>query len=470
MSPRDEKKWIFHPRSVALVGVPPELGDQVNQLFLQPLLRLGYKGKIYLVHPRATSGPGFKAFGRIKEITDEIDYVISSIPARFTPELIRDCVAKRVKAVSLFTSGFSETGKEYGTRLEKEILEIARHNGIRVIGPNCLGLYCPKSGLGFGSPSPQKGPVGFLSQSGGVARILLEGGAERGIYFSKAVSYGNACDLNESDFLEYFASDPETKVITAYIEGVKNGSRFLKVLREAAKKKPVVVVKGGRTKSGTRAALSHTASLAGTWAVWEGIFKQAGVILASNLDELADLVIAFVLLPPPSGRRVGLMEISGGTGILSADICESAGLLVPQFSGGLLKKLSDFSPGPGTSIRNPIDSWSLFLQGSQERSSKAMKLVIYSNEVDLLIFEYFSPAYQSRWGLEAQAEGIIEAAKEKVIPVIIALPPPLSPIGWETYSNLKQKYAQAKIPVYPSVSRAAGATSKLIDYLACRQA
>ncbi len=213
-------------------------------MFLMSFHHFGLKGHVYPVHPKESEVGGLKCYPSVKDIPGPVDYVFGVIPARFTPQFMEDCVVKVVKVVSFFTAGFSESGEAKGKKLEAEIVQIARRGGIRVIGPNCVGIYCPSAGLSFCADFSRKsGSLSLLCQSGGNTCYLVRAFTTRGVYINKAVSYGNACDINETDLLEYFTHDPETRIITAYIEGVKDGKRFLRVLREAAQAKPVIILK-----------------------------------------------------------------------------------------------------------------------------------------------------------------------------------------------------------------------------------
>ena len=257
------------------------------------LVRYEFEGRLYPVNPKVDEILGLKAYPNVRDIPGPVDHVICSIPAPLVPQLIEDCVAKGVKVVHMFTAGFSETGEEEGVRLEAKILQIAKRGGIRLIGPNCMGIYCPSSHISFDEAFPKEsGVVGFFSQSGANASELAHMGALRGIHFSKVVSYGNALDLNEVELLEYFIQDPETEIIAAYIEGVKDGQRFVRLLREAAQVKPTIVLKGGRTQSGTGAVASHTGSLAGEDEVFDALCRQMGAIRVYSLEELADVIQA----------------------------------------------------------------------------------------------------------------------------------------------------------------------------------
>lgn len=280
-------EFLFHPRSIALVGITTVHSEHWTRAFLDGLLEFQFEGPIYLVNPKGGKIQGLKVFTSLQDIPGNIDYAISLVPAPAAPRLVEDCAHKGVRAMHFCTAGFSETGEAEGIRLENELVELARRNHIRVIGPNCMGIYCPQSRLSFGPIFPKEsGPVGVISQSGGNVNYLVRQGGLRGVHFSKAISYGNACDLNESDFLEYLASDVDTKIIAMYIEGIKDGNRFRQVLAEATKEKPVILLKGGLTEGGTRAVAGHTAALAGSQVAWDSLCKQLNIMRVDSLDEL----------------------------------------------------------------------------------------------------------------------------------------------------------------------------------------
>src|SRR6266542_2406469 len=276
---------IFHPRSVAIAGVSTQQPGfaGVGLGFLLSLMELGFPA-VYPVNPKYPEIEGLKCYASVLDIEGPVDHVISSVPARIVPQLVEDCITKDVRSVHFFTAGFRETGDDEMADLETQVVGRLTGAGIRVFGPNCMGLYVPESKLAFmpGFPT-DAGPVGFISQSGGNAGEMVY----------EVVSYGNASDIDESELLSYLAGDPKTNVICAYIEGVKDGRRFLQALRDAAAAKPVVVLKGGRTASGTRAVMSHTASLAGSVAVFDSLFRQVNAVRVKSVDEMADLAVAF---------------------------------------------------------------------------------------------------------------------------------------------------------------------------------
>lgn len=454
--------YIFYPRSVGVVGLSQDSGAIANNILLRSLLELDFRGEIYPIHPRMTEFMGLRVYPSIMDTPGPIDHLIVSIPAQSTPELIEDCAAKGVKVVSLYTANFSESGSDEGKSLEVEITEIARRAGIRVIGPNCLGLYCPRSGLSFSrAASRESGPVGFVCQSGGIALQLIENGPARGVYFSKAISYGNACDLSEADFLEYFTEDPETRVITAYIEGIEDGPRFAKSLAAATSVKPVIVVKGGTTDAGTRAIASHTGSLAGERMVWNTICKQTGVIPAVDMEELTDLLVTFLFMRPLQGLRVGVLGAGGGASVLAIDACERAGLTAPPLPPKVRQEIQKHIYWTGTNLSNPIDSGLPTL--SHDAILGTIQAMASSDAIDLALVHtgvHIKPSPQMLAMLEEQAEGIIQAHRECGKPIAMVVHPTSYPERAEIGFDLEQKYIKAGLPVYPSVSRAANAIAK----------
>ena len=464
-----ELEYIFHPRSIALVGITSDPNNWMGQGFLKGLLEFGYGGQIYPINPKASKIHGLKAYPSLKDVPGPVDHVISLIPAPLTPQLIEDCGTKGVKVVHLFTAGFSETGEEEGKQLEAEILAVARRVGVRLIGPNCMGIHCHKSRITFGWAMPdeakESGNISFLSQSGANAGNLIQMGSLRGLRFNKVASYGNAIDLNEADFLEHFSVDPDTEIIAAYIEGIKQGPRFRRALIKAAAVKPVIVLKGGRTAAGAGAAGSHTGALAGNEEIWSALLKQAGAIRVYTMDELSDLLVAFRHLPPLRGRNVGVIGSGGGASVEAADICESAGLSVPPLTPEIRSQLREFTPVAGTSVRNPIDTTSMFLP---QDISRTLELVASHTEVNSIIFHMElglgiiqGPA---RAIVEMGREVIIETAKRLHKPLVVVLTYGGSSQGISVFTETKDRYIKSGLAVFPSIERAALAVSRFISY------
>ncbi len=461
-------EYIFHPRSVAIIGVPSDPAHPTGSVLLEPFFELEFDGELYPVNPKRGEWRSLKIYPSLKEIPGPVDYVIVAIPAPATPKLMEECVAKGVKTALFITAGFSEVGTEEGKRLEDKIIEIARRGGIRIIGPNCFGIYCPKTKLVSGLGFPREcGNVGFISQSGGSYFYTVRAAASRGVRFSKAISYGNACDLNESDFLEYFTKDPDTKIIAAYIEGVKEGQRFLKALKEAAKVKPVIVHKGGYTEAGVKTAASHTGSLSGEDAIWDTIFKQAGVIRVYSMDELVDVILPFIYMFPPKGRNAAVLGAGGGASVQVADECERAGLHVPKPPPEVLKKLKEFTPEAGSILGNPLDSQLSFWDPSKFGDS--VKIFASWVGIDLMILHlgmYSGPSPRMHIAsMEVRREAYISSAKECDKPVAIVLHSVVpSPESLEIVAKWQHSCSEAELPFYPSTGRAANAINKFIKY------
>ncbi len=348
--------FLFHPRTIAIAGVS-ETPNKFNAglKFFESLRDFGFQGSLYPMNPAGGEIRGTKLYKSLQEIPDEGDFVISAIPARYTPQLVDDAVEKGVRAIHFFTSGFGEIENIEGKRLQAEILDRAKRGGVRVVGPNCLGLCCPGAGISFNSDFDRaSGPVAMIAQSGGNAAHCVQEGNARNVRFSKVISMGNGADLNESDYLEYLAQDEETKIITAYIEGVKEGPRFFRALKAAAARKPVIILKVGTSESGAEAAASHTTALAGSNAVWEGLLRQAGAIRAESIEEMMDLAVALEHMPVPRGNRIVITGVGGGASVIMADEFTHAGLVLPRLGDALRKSLIDvFASEAGRIFKNP---------------------------------------------------------------------------------------------------------------------
>ena len=349
---------MFHPKRIAILGVSPE-GASVglgNGLLLA-LQAMGYEGEIFPVNPRGGTFAGLNIFRKVEDIPGEIDFAIIAVAARMVPESLEACRKKGAAGAEIISSGFSELGTPEGISLEQEIREIASR-GIRVIGPNCFGIYCPKSGLTF-MPSPdlprETGPVAFLSQSGGMASDFTSIGKWMGLRFSKVVSFGNGADLREVDFLQYLHDDPETRVISMYVEGIKNGESFFQTIKSVARKKPVIVYKGGLSEAGQRAVVSHTASMGGSRVIWPAILRQVHAIQVQDMQEMAQASLAFSLLPERVFQGVSVIGGGGALGVAACDAAESFGIGIPSFSSELKARIETFLPKPGSSAANPVD-------------------------------------------------------------------------------------------------------------------
>lgn len=466
----DTLDFIFNPRSIAITGITINDAVFINlgRIYLDSLMKAGFAGQLYPVNPKGGEIRGKKVYATIKDVPGSLDYVICCSPARTAPQIVRDSVARGVKAVQLFCSSFSETGTEEGKRLEAEICQIARQGGVRLIGPNCMGVYYPKIGMTFAIDFPKEsGRVGCICQSGGNAIYLVRMAAQRGIRFSKLVSYGNACDIDESELLEYFVADTETDIILMYIEGVKDGRRFKRVLERAAKAKPVIVFKGGSTEAGARAASSHTGSLASSIQIWNGLMRQAGAIPVHSLEEMADMVLTFQFLSVPKGRRVATVGIGGGATVVATDVYSAAGLALPPFPRELQRKLSGFVPSiAGLSLGNPVDL-------SAEHFDLALynvgKTIVDYHGIDALVFHLPLSIIPVVYAYPEQMmfnyiDHVIRIHNETTKPIAAVFHNLPNGEVWDRAFNCQRKCHEAGIPAYFTIEAAAKAISQYIGY------
>jgi acyl-CoA synthetase (NDP forming) len=480
VSLREILETAFHPASIALAGAsedPLSFGHQ----FLRHLLNYGYTGKIYPVNPNKETLFGLKAYPNLTSIPGKVDYVICCLPASKVLDLLAECPAKGVEIVHLVTARLSETGRREAVELEAEMLKAARKLNIRLIGPNCMGIYYPRGGLANGYNLPKEaGNIGAVFQSGGSSTMLIRYGELRGLRFSKVISYGNALDIDESDFLDYLAQDDETDIIAAYFEGVKDGRKFIDALSNAARVKPVIAIKGGRGSAGSRAVSSHTAAMAGSTSVWETVFKKAGAIQAQDLSELVDLLVAFAFLPPITGYSVGIISAGGGLSVMSADICEEAGLKVPPLPSKIKEELKKKAPEIWDWVGNPIDIsiMGAVSVGFAEIIRMLPRLMAESPTFDFLIGEYSddNPFLVELWkGLAAgQTEMFINLYNEKLKPMLTVVHSEAATSDlqsyerWQILAEQQARYASARIPTYSTIAEAAKAVRKFIDYCRAR--
>lgn len=433
---------LFHPRSVAVVGVPR--GMKTGKLFLLALLDQGFPGPIYPVHPDAGEIEGLKAYPSISAIPGPVDLAIVLVPHHLSLSVIRECAAKGVKGAVLFTAGYKETGTDEGKALEEELVRIGRSSGMRLIGPNCMGLYSPKTGLSFFPRlSKEPGAVGVISHSGSLANILGRIAPQRGIRFSKVVSLGNECDLSSADFLIYLGSDPETHVIGAYLEGVKDGPRFLEALKRASLKKPVILWKLGLTPEGQRASASHTGALAGSREIWRGVVRQGGAVPVVGFEAWVDALMGFYLLPPGLGDRLAIISGPGGFAVSAAEACGSAGLKLAELSPETQSTLVKIIPPTGTSLRNPIDV-GLTASLEMEIYIEAARAAASDPGVDGVVVVGMGLTPETN---QEYTEAMIQARKDFQKPFVMVKIPGFDPI-------LAQTFCQAGVPFFDTAERA----------------
>ena len=316
---------------------------------------------------------------------DDIDLAIFTVPIKAVISIINQCAKKGVKYAHLLTAGFTETGREADAAVEKELVENAQKGGIRLIGPNCMGIYCPEGGVAWTRDFPTvSGSIGFFSQSGQMAYHVIRGSERQQLRYSKVVSFGNACDLQAQDFLNYLAADESTQVIGAYLEGLKDGQAFLKAARRATPEKPLVIWKGGQTQGGSRATLSHTAAIAGSQKIWNGLCQQSGIISANSIDEMIYTLQALQLMPLPKSPNVAILGGAGGGSVAMTDAAEKEGLKVPQLTDRTIGELEEFIPRQGNSVQNPLDILPTISTGNN--ILRVLELLRDDENIDALIF------------------------------------------------------------------------------------
>ena len=486
-------EYIFHPRSIALVGAATDPAHWwINEYYIDPLIKLGYTGQIYPVNPKGGEARGMKIYRSLSEIEGPIDHVVSAIPARACPDLVRECRDRGVKVVQFFTAGFAETGEPEGIALQDEMVEIARGSGMRLLGPNCMGLYCPATRISFCFNYPQEpGPVGLISQSGSNSTYVVRSAAVRGLRFSKVISHGNACDINECDLLEYLAEDPETKVIAAYIEGIRDGPRFRQVLARAAAAKPVVIYKGGYSEGGSRAAATHTGSLAGSYAAFEALLRQHGAIPVQSVGQMVDVLVALLHMKVPRGPNLCAVGNGGGGSVLATDEFERAGFRLPPIPPQVRDNIRRLVPAAGSMQRNPIDAaplmgiqQALFLQqvGIEEWEKGLWSARFQKGDgamgdffgalddwpgLDFLMVHYCIdsvPGGLYGWQVTTGGGPAIVAAKESRLPVATVIHFIANETSWIKSQKLRQLCIDSGFPLFLSMKGAARAIRTLVEF------
>ncbi|MBN1381728.1 MAG: CoA-binding protein [Deltaproteobacteria bacterium] len=465
--------YIFNPRTVAVIGASP------NDIATRAQMQTKLKDRLFFVNPKYKEVMGKQCYPGILDIPKEIDYVIIVIGQAAIPAVLEDCIRKGVKVAQIFSAGYSETGIPEAIEREKALKEQAAGR-IRLIGPNCLGVYCPRSGLAIVPEAPtDEGHISVLAQSGSVTEFFSYFAVTKNLRFSKMVSYGNAIDLDGADFLDYLADDPDTKIIAVYIEGAKDPARLSAALSKAARKKPVIAIKGGMTEQGMRAASSHTAAMAGSPDIWKGVFKQTGVLQVNSFDEMVNTVIAFDKTAFPAGRRAALVTNSGGFSVIQLDLCVSLGIEVPRFSDATIDALQALVPRAGTSIGNPLDAWPIFYNVAPKGNvADIIEIVAMDEGIDTLVFHFDQFRYLRRIigpDIENHMDRLIdlmvegcERVRDKVgkpVFVSIYLDPYLEDVQDRFYNlTIKKAFVKKGFPVYASLDGAMMALANLYRY------
>jgi acetyl-CoA synthetase (ADP-forming) len=446
-------KSMLEPRSIAVIGASRTPG-KIGYVILKNIIGYGYKGKIYPINPNAEEIMGLKAYPSVLNVPGEVDVAVIAIPAQEVPRAMEECGKKGVKVAVVITSGFSEVGN---VELEEKIIKIAREYGVRILGPNIFGYTYTPSNINatFGPLEVEKGNIALISQSGALGIALMGWTIMNEIGLSALFSVGNMADIDVAELSELLADDPNTKVIAIYLEGIKpgRGREFVETMTRVTEKKPVVVIKAGRTSRGMKAVASHTGSLAGSDALYEAAFKQAGVIRAYDVEEMFDIARAFAQQPLPRGENTIIITNGGGVGVLATDAAELSGVKLVEPSQQLMNAFKQAMPWFG-SPKNPVD---LTGQAVVDNYIKALKIAIESPEIDNIVILYCRTAILDPRDL---AKAIVEFYSENKVnkPTVASFVG-----GQDTYDAMRYLNRNG-IPSYPSPERAINALSKMLWY------
>lgn len=458
----------FHPRTVAVVGDKRAM----NYLWLRS--QTTFEGKVYSVQIDEQEIQGITDLGvpnypSLESIPDEIDYVITAVPRQVAPHIVAECVTKKVAGVMLFTSGFSEVHDEEGQRLEQSVTKTAQEAGLALIGPNCMGIYHPKIGLRNypDLPAGEPGSVGFIGQSGTHTITFSMAATSHGLRISKAVSFGNATVLDASDYLDYLAHDDETEIIGIYLEGVREGRRFFRLLREVTPRKPVVIWKGGQTEAGQRATSSHTGSLAVPATIWASMVRQAGAISVSSFDELLDVIKLLRFTKPATGDGVGLIAMTGGPSVSLTDACAAAGLRVPPLSAASYEELSSFFNVIGGSFQNPLDSGHTIGMGQRtDTLDRLLSILDRDPHIDAIVMDTGAGLVAGQWEARPQTlttllDTLSRFAAHSAKPFLVVL----QPFAHEaSLLHARAQFHRRGIATVATHERAAAALRLVTDY------
>lgn len=450
-------KYVFEPRSTAVIGASPTPGKLGNVL-LKNLMGGTYKGKVYAVNPKYEQVLGQPCYPDVWKINGRVDCVVVATPAETVPKILEQAGRRGARGAVVISGGFSEVGRN---DLEEELGRVALRHSIATVGPNCLGVYNPYTGVdsGFNPPyksgRPGPGSISFVTQSGAVGACTVDLAAHYGTGMAKFVSYGNGTVLNEADYLRYLARDKKTESIILYVEGAKDGRQLFEALRETNRRKPVVAMKAGKYGKAMEAAQSHTGNIAGNYMAYRAAFRQARVTEAESFEEIFDFIRIFNQ-PLPRGRRVGVITNGGGMGVLTADALEMHGFTMPEFEAGTYRALRKLLPAYAN-VKNPLD---LVGDAGVETYAQAIELLMRDGEVDsiLIVVLYQTPSIDER------VDGvIIRASDDRRKPVAAIL------VGGQYTEENRKILEKEGVPTYSSPTTAVKALQKLTEYAGFRE-
>ncbi len=440
---------MFNAKSVAVIGASQTKG-KIGYDLMKSLLNY-YKGKIVPINPKGGEVLGIPAYTSIKEY-GYVDLALIVIPAYLIPATVEECGEIGIKNIVVISAGFKEVDEE-GIRLENQLVEICKEYGIKLVGPNCLGIMDTYNNMNasFSSDIAHKGKISFMTQSGAIMAAILDYADKKNIGFSRIVSLGNKAVINEKHCMKDFMEDENTEVITAYLEGIVDGPGFIEACRKASKKKPVLVIKSGTTSKGSEAVSSHTGTIAGSDSAYEAAFSQCGIIRVNSLDEMMDYSTAFALSPLPKGNRIAIITNAGGPAIMTTDVAVKNNLQIAELSCETREKLKEGLPDTA-SVKNPVD---VLGDASPERYAFALETVLEDPNVDGVIY-LVTP--QSVTDAEGIANVAIEHAKKSEKPILCSF------FGGTSFEGAEKLLADKQVPNYLYPKRAVKSMKKLYDY------
>ena len=449
----DQMKLFLEPKSVAVIGASRQTGPGSWNI-IENILNIGFSRKIYPVNPNTDRILGIKCYPNVKEIPDDVELAVIATPRSTVPQMVKECCEKKIKAIIIVTQGFADSDEE-GKKLQAEIIRIARKGGARILGPNTFGTANAFTNFtsAFVPFEMKKIPIGIICQTGflfvGIPEFPMVG---------KGIDLGNACDVNFADGLEYFEDDPEIKVILLHIEGIRDGKRFMNVAERVSKKKPIIVLKTGRSNEGARAAQSHTGSMVGNDEVYNAAFRQCGVIRADDADEFCGLSKAFLRLPSMKGKGVGIITWTGAAGIMTLDACARYNLHLAKLSPGSLMKISTLAP-PWQSVGNPADIWPAVMiskRSMDEVMSATLQAFLADQNVYGIIMIF--AGFLSEFASTSSMDNLFGHAVEYEKPIVCWL------YGTEVESVANMVENAGTVVVYRTLEQAVKTLARLNEY------
>ena len=458
---------FFYPRRIAIIGVSTGGYKFGGSSFLHKLLDCGFPGKIYPINPKSGEIEGLRIYPDLRSLPEVPDLAIVCVAAGMVPAIIDECVRIGLRHIHIMTSGFKETGLDEGRRLENRIAALAKAHDLRIIGPNCMGTYCPASKLtAWGAIPGLSGAVGIISQSGGLTQRLTEYLASLGIGVAKAVSFGNGTVLDSTDFLAHMAADDKIQVIALYLESVKNARKLLRLAQTINPNKPVIIWKGGESRAGAATAISHTGALAGSRKMWSVFYRQTGAIRVRSLNECADTIMAFSLLPAPAGKGIFLIGGGGGNSVINSDAFNRRGFELPPLSGATMNYLRRSVPTAGSIAGNPLDMWRTFTDPAY--LATVLDYGYQDPAVSIIVVDHLIARKAFHFSIsDDPTPQVIEYInnRKQAKPTVLTIDsdggdPELTNAG----VRLRARFCRAGIPAYPSAGRAAKALRHLYRY------